>query len=124
MILGFNKQFVEPILNGSKIHTLREDPNDRWRAGRSIQMATGVRTKNYDCFKEDFCQSTQKVFMDFNGYSVEVCIDNRWLTSPEVRQLVNNDGLTYDDFLDWFFDGRQGRTKWSGKLIHWTDFKY
>jgi hypothetical protein len=36
MILGFKPCFVAPILAGTKIHTIRDDPHNRWKAGREI----------------------------------------------------------------------------------------
>ncbi len=47
MVLGFKERFVGRILSGVKIHTIREDGHNRWRVGRRIEFATGVRTKNY-----------------------------------------------------------------------------
>jgi len=68
MVLGFEQQFVEPILSGTKIHTIREDKHNRWKPGRSIQMATGVRTKNYNQFNEDECVSVQEIkILYFDG---------------------------------------------------------
>ena len=53
MVIGFNKQFPDKITEGTKKHTIREDKHDRWNAGMIMHMATGVRTKNYKCFKVD-----------------------------------------------------------------------
>ena len=61
MILGFKNQFVPAILDGTKIHTIRKDPHHRWKPGMTIQMATGVRTKKYKCFKKAICVSVQEV---------------------------------------------------------------
>lgn len=47
MILGFKPQFVQPIIDRTKIHTIREDKHNRWVPGKVIHMATGVRTKSY-----------------------------------------------------------------------------
>lgn len=63
MILSFKSQFILPIIKGTKIHTVREDPNHRWEAGRKTHMATGVRTKFYNCFREDECTGVQDVVM-------------------------------------------------------------
>ena len=59
MILGFNKRFPQPIHDKIKIHTIREDKHNRWKAGRIIHMATGVRTKHYYCFNQEICTGTQ-----------------------------------------------------------------
>jgi len=58
MILGFKTKtkdgrytnFVEKIEKGEKIHTIREDKLNRWRAGRIIHAAVGVRTNEYRQF--------------------------------------------------------------------------
>ncbi len=55
MIIGFKPQFVDPILNGTKIHTIRLDPYERWKPGMKMHMATGVRTKHYKQFAEKIC---------------------------------------------------------------------
>lgn len=52
MILSFKEQFIPKILDGTKIHTIREDKKNRWEAGKKIHFATGVRTKNYKCPKK------------------------------------------------------------------------
>ena len=109
-----------------KIHSLREDVHDRWQAGNSIQMAYDVRTKNYRQFNNDIpelstCKSTQEIFMTYN-WCVEISVDDRYLHRKEIEQLIDNDGLTERQFVDWFFP--KGKTKFSGKIIHWTDFKY
>lgn len=121
MILGFKPQFVPRILSGRKIHTIREDKTNRWKPGNKIQMATGVRTKNYNCFKTAVCVSVQtieirNIFDDKNA----VLIDGRKLTKEEIKTLAKNDGFdNVKDFWNWFF-----MEDFIGKIIHWTYFKY
>ena len=129
MILSFKQQFVEPILNGSKIHTIREDTPGRWKAGNSIQAATGVRTKNYNCFFESECKSTQKIIMQYRPGSVclDVTIDGRLLNWEWRRQLALFDGFdSWLDMYNWFYPIIEKKTNQTfvGKIIHWTDFKY
>lgn len=122
MVLGFKSQFVEPILKGTKIHSIRVDAHNRWKAGRAIQMATGVRTKRYNCFREEICKSIQsfEIQWDRRGMFYEIKIDGRHLkTSKEVEELAHNDGFvdTYT-FIQWF------NTNFKGRILHWTDKKY
>ena len=132
MILGFKQQFQdktptnfrEKILSGEKIHTIRA--GTRWRAGMPIQMAYGVRTKNYDQFnvgrsKFERCTSAQPIFMTFD-WILKISIGARYLGPKEMELLITNDGVTISQFTNWFFP--QGRFKFSGQIIHWTDFKY
>lgn len=78
MIIGFRKQFKgtgtyidgcftqfrEQILTNLKLHTMREDVHFRFKDGITIQMATGVRTKQYDCFKQDTIKSIQRIAIE------------------------------------------------------------
>lgn len=132
MILSFNKRFVDQILSGKKIHTIREDPHTRWKAGRKIHMATGVRTKNYHCFDDTkTCVSVQS--LQINHYesdfpAIEVIIDGVlkfkqmsiiWNGSDFIDLLAKNDGFdSADAFFKWF------DRDFHGRIIHWTDFRY
>ena len=123
---GKQTEFVPKILGGIKIHSLRE--GDRWKEGDYIHMATGVRTKEYKQFNTEkphlqSCISVQEIFITYNGYLVEMTIDNKkYLNQTEVQRLIANDGLTEKQFLNWFFP--KGKDEWSGQIIHWTDYKY
>ena len=122
MVIGFNMRFKEPILNGSKIHTIREDKHNRWKAGVKMHMATGVRTKKYNQFAEEVCKSVQRIkIIRTSDYLNETIVEigGRKLTEPEVQQLAWNDGFeNLIDFWLWFSEG------FEGKIIHWTDLKY
>jgi hypothetical protein len=134
MILSFKKQFKQPILTGTKIHTIREDSTDRWSEGKHIHMATGVRTKHYDCFKELPCTGIQSIHIRHNANGWKnifiggflFCVVNVYeplkgsVTDLEkLKNLAINDGFEdLADFFTWF------NSDFKGKLIHWTDKRY
>ena len=139
MIIGYKKQFPwgkptdfkRKILSGIKRHTIREDVHNRWHAGMTMHMATGVRTKNYNCFKLDTCKGTQKIEIKWNRMYKDtpraaVYIDNHCIgtytnmyPSGMLKVLSHNDGFdSVEDFFKWF------NTDFTGKLIHWTDLRY
>ena len=129
MILGFRKEFSEgqptnfkeKILAHTKIHTIRLDKHHRWKAGRSIQFATGVRTKNYNQFLDGECKSVQSIKIGhiYNNQAVIIIVDRKVLTTDTVIELVKNDGFdNLDDFCKWF------NKDFSGVIVHWTDLKY
>lgn len=121
MILGFQKRFVHKILADTKIHTIREDKHDRWRDGRPIQMATGVRTKKYRCFNDrDSCKGTQKISITHTkrGF-LRARIAGKNVSHEGLMLLARNDGFeSLIDFCLWF------NKDFVGKIIHWTDFRY
>lgn len=127
MILGFKQQFKQLILAGTKIHTIREDKNDRIKPGMKLQLATGVRTKQYECFAEKECVSVQQITIIYEyimpvGETLSIIIDDRSIGSEELEKLAKNDGFkNASDLLDFFV----GTTDYfTGKIIHWTDKKY
>lgn len=125
MILSFKQQFIKPIHDGIKIHTFRLDPADRWHAGRTIQGATGVRTKHYKEFFSGLCYSVQLVKIQWLKGAPAVCV---WTKDPEeyyyfsdekIELAAKNDGFKdTEEFFEWF------DKDFSGKIIHWTKFKY
>jgi len=126
MILGFKKQFVEPIKNGTKIHTIRKDNHRRWKAGNKIHFYTGIRTKEMKCFGKLTCISVQSIVIKYENkcsdYPVVVIDGKTHLIAHRpniILQLAMNDGFkNVKDFLKWF------DKDFSGMLIHWTDLKY
>jgi uncharacterized protein YqfB (UPF0267 family) len=122
MVIGFKEKFKEPILKGTKIHTIREDAHNRWKIGMKMHMATGVRTKNYNQFQEMKCMSIQGIEItrvsDYLNDTI-VTVDGRKLILSEIQQLAWNDGFeNLIDFWMWF------DKDFKGKIIHWTDFRY
>lgn len=123
MVIPFKQQFVQPILDGTKIHTIREDKNNRWKAGMTMHMATGVRTKQYNCFKEEMCTSVRRIhlnpheelvfFLDQYGHAYFI------FSQDEIKLLAKNDGFkSVEDFWHWF------DKPFTGKLIFWTLYTY
>jgi hypothetical protein len=144
MILGFKQHlygepthFKEKILAcvmpklakkyKPKRHSIRA--GNRWRAKLPIHMAYGVRSSLYDQFNKDIpalqrCISVQDVFITYEGYGLpEITVDDsKYLVPHEVELLVENDGLTMDQFIQFFFNNQVGC--FSGQIIHWTGLKY
>jgi len=131
MILSFKKQFVEKIKSGSKTHTIREDKKNRWKIGRKIHFATGVRTKNYNQFAEGVCTLVESIEIKYSyKYKqtiADVFVNNELLgqtiwfdsklknSSFSVDMLVANDGFTRtSDFFEWF------DKDFKGKLLHFS----
>ncbi|HTF80095.1 MAG TPA: ASCH domain-containing protein [Cytophagales bacterium] len=53
MLLGFKPQFAEPIIKGTKIHTLRNEPKRMPKIGETLHMYTGLRTRNCKLIRND-----------------------------------------------------------------------
>ena len=127
MLLTYSKdKFVDAIKNGTKIHTIREDPKQRWKPGMAIQHWRGnprnVRQKPYH-FATGECKSVQEIeFIRPNYLALQIKVDGRELHYKEIENLAQNDGLTMEEFINWFDPLDQPPFK--GRIIHFTDFKY
>jgi hypothetical protein len=120
MVLGFKKQFVNKIKNGTKIHAICEDKKGKWGDGNVIHFATGVRTKKYKQFLGGVCSGVQKIKIRPKCCGGTVWIDDRTLSQTvDLRRLSSNDGFgSIKEFFEWF------DKDFDGKIIHWTDFRY
>lgn len=108
-----------------KIHTIREDKSDRWQEGKIIDFFINNRTKNAFRFAPRLpVISTQTIFMskDYDGGMV-ISIDAKILDDRDKERLAINDGFeNYQAFHDYFYP--QLNDNFTGKIIHWTDFRY
>ena len=133
MVIGFKKQFVEPILQGSKVHTIRDDNGKRWKPGMSMQMYTGSRFSktDYKKFSEKECISTQGITMfleeDDNGLDILRCFIDELKQGFDFEAFAKADGFhSAIDFANWWtkvLEDKPGR-KFEGIIIHWTDLRY
>lgn len=110
-----------------KIHTIRHDENERWKAGMDIHFVINNRTKNrYQFAPVVKCVSVQEINIVY-WYNPktemfdkpEVYIDKKVLNKTKLEALALNDGFdSVKDFFAYF------NTNFNGKLIHWTNTKY
>ena len=116
MILGFKKQFVDPIHYHQKVHTIRKDPKRRWKLGKYIHFATGVRTKNYNQFNSGFCSLVHEIELDPVTKQIWIIREGEKVEVPEINHdfFAFNDGFdTIDKFWEWFNE------PFKGVIIHW-----
>jgi len=136
---------LDDLVIRPKIHTIREDKHDRWKAGRNIQMVyRGPKYSIKEVFNKDIpqlqkCVSTQKVEFIYEpkkkeGQRLHLVVNGiikviarlyqgDILMEVEYYEFAHtfavNDG--FDDFshmLTWF------NKDFSGKIIHFTEFRY
>lgn len=105
---------------GFKRHTIREDKNDRWGAGRLIHPVIkpkGRFSAGFQFAPVIKCVSVQEV--EINSDECSVFIDGGLVANETVYELATNDGFeTIADFFAYF------NKDFTGKVIHWTDLKY
>ncbi len=126
MILTYSREsFVYAIKQGRKIHTIRADPKKRWKVGMKIQHWKGSpRNPKKIPFKfaDGECKGVQEIRI-YMYWGVTLCVevDGRDMSQEEIETIAANDGLTLNEFKDWFCKDGQHFT---GRIIHFTDLKY
>ena len=101
MILTFKERFVEPILNSTKIHTIREDKYNRWKKGMKIHFWCG-NPRNITKNPYQFAEGT-------------VCQIIRLIINKENDIVLRENYLYKKEHLDRF-------ARWDG-LKDWEDMK-
>lgn len=129
---SFQEKFESkpPVNYNGKLHTIREDKNNRWKLGTKIHFFINCRKKNMFRFAPVLpVVSVQKVEIKWIGFSDSirpwVRIDGKniytidQIDSDKMLQLAQNDGFdTVKDFFAYFNED------FTGKIIHWTDLRY
>mgnify|MGYP001549084953 CR=1 FL=1 len=127
MLLTFKREsFVQEIIEGTKIHTLRPDPNDRWKPHMKIHFWKGnprnVKQNPY-FFGNGIVFETPRLHLYDDAIEfihMPASIYKPELRGKELDRFARNDG-----FKDWkamklWFPGIHKNMK----LIFWSDFEF
>lgn len=137
MLLGFKKQFVQPIQGGIKIFTLRKARKNQPKIGETLYMYTGLRTNKCELIsnKETLkgLQIVRLALLRFNEHTTQIVIkvDGRLLSEKEMSTFAKYDGFSgLLEFADyWITEARKTikKTNRAGGVYvmhHWTDFRF
>lgn len=142
---GESTGFVEKILSGSKIHTIRNNYSlweDRFKNIRKGEACLSLRYwsgKPYRSKQVEFLRLTKEDGIGMQPIVISDCKDflfvkpldpNEKITKGHfsnidksdphlLSEIAKNDGLSVDDFKEWF-KGKQ----MIGAIIHFTKFRY
>lgn len=132
---GVKTFFLRSIKDGKKIHTIRTG-YERWKHNLdkvingthivSLRQWTGIPYRSpqdeiglladigYERISMSYDPDTGKVRAVINGEPF-----------ADVEALAEHDGLTWSDFVDYFFGkGAHNATLFQGIIIHFTPFRY
>ena len=121
--IKYQDKFKQKILDGTKIHTIRTNKEDKLQEDFQFYHTT----TNGSTFGRDTIKSIQEIYMTHNGRILQMSIDDKYIYHQEMMDLLWNDGFSnYKEFHDFFYPKIQ-KTKFKtyvAKLVHWTDKKY
>ena len=123
---GQDTHFLEKLCTEEKKHTIRAN-YERWKK-RIEDVNNGTARLSVRQWSGKPYNSKQEEIFEFLGDSVGIqrlgCDEGWYLSGYEtgipIEELAFNDGLTLEDFIDWF-------KKYPSEpmaIIHFTDFRY
>lgn len=117
---------ITEIGNPAKYHTIRA--GERWKVGEmaSIRIWTGLP---YRSKQEEICKVEIKKVWRFEIKKVRESIFTQYQAfvdgnrcDIDGKELIQNDGLSYDDFCDWFrLNNHKKDVHFSGQVICWNE---
>ena len=126
MVMGFKRRFEQFVREGSKTHSIREDPNDRWRIGCYVDAFVDARQKTMTRLLPPMVVvRTERVeIISQTGWhdGVAVIVDGIELSPDEKDALAFRDGFrdtAYDHHFYEMVEFWNGRMPFKGKIIHW-----
>jgi len=121
---SFRPQFRAPIIAGTKQQTIRADRKRHAREGETLQLYTGMRTRQCKAIGTATCFTVQPIRIE---------VENAVIGTQTGRTLTTIDELDNFARMDGFDDWKAMRAFWhenhpdtpvfSGVLIRWTNFK-
>ena len=109
----------------AKLHTIRKDEKNRWKPGMEIDFFINARQRNMFRFAPRIpVVKTQSIVISNSSNGFQVSVEGKNLWNYQIEQLAINDGFdNLKDLKDYFIQELENGF-FTGKIIHWTDFKY
>lgn len=127
--------FAKNIKSGKKIHTIRGE-YERWKHNLDkVENGTHIVSlrqwvdKPYRSKQEEIALMSdvgyERITMQYDSDTGNVKAIINGKQYLDVKKIAENDGLSWSDFVDFFFGkGAKNKTLFQGIIIHFTKFRY
>lgn len=117
---SFKRQFIRPILDCSKMQTIRAPRKRHARAGEELQLYTAMRTKACRAIGIATCASVDEVTLDFSIGRVAIDGSDVIGTLRECDAFARLDGFqSWLSMATWWASEHDISKPWRGVLIRW-----
>ncbi len=128
--------FGDKLIAGTKIHTIRKNYDlwavnaEKMKSGRySLSVRQWIdkpyRSKQREIYTSDTPIGVEKVRIEYRHKKDEIIahVNGEFVCAA---RLASNDGLSLDDFKDWFVGEKRHNENYifTGVIIHFTNFRY
>lgn len=114
--------FPEAFAEGRKIHTIRANAKMHFRDGDMVSLRTWTG-RPYASKQIEFGQvkiGIEPIVMEPCVMGVTCFVGSTMVTGS---LMAENDGLSWEDFRDWFWTDSK-RAIVAGDILHFTDMRY
>ncbi len=99
--LNFSAQFADAVASGEKTQTIRKHRKVPIKAGDTLYLFTGQRTKRIQRLGTVVCRSVRNIAIT----ETAIWVNGEYCSYEERHRFANLDGFTdEDDFRAWFRD--------------------
>lgn len=125
--------FEDKLKSGEKKHTIRFNAKDVWderykgvSSGKKYLSVREWTGRPHNSEQRELARydriGLQHITMT---YGADDAVPQAWVDDKKVpvELLAQNDGLSVQDFVEWFF-GSSKSNVFEGVIIHFTDFRY
>jgi hypothetical protein len=120
---SFKRQFVRPILDGTKRQTIRADRRRHARPGEELQLYTGMRTKECRLICRARCLDVLPIFIAFRKRARTdwVRVGGKKLDRPsELDAFARHDGFKdWGELREFWRTNHPGVCDFRGVMITW-----
>ncbi|HTE82414.1 MAG TPA: ASCH domain-containing protein [Reyranella sp.] len=124
---SFQPMFVDPILMGRKVHTIRADRKRHARVGEQLQLYTGMRTKKCRLIARAQCLDVLPLSISFTALRATdrlQMLDGQRIEGDGLDAFAYRDGFDSWRHLKEFWCLQHGRTdRFDGVIIYWRDME-
>src|SRR3954463_15453697 len=113
-LYNFRERFVNPILAGTKRHTIRARRHNPDRPGSTLHLYTGLRRKGARLLMRAPCTAVSEIEIAERG---TIRLDGRDLRHDEGGELAGREGFAGLAEMLAFWDGR---LPFVGHMIFWS----
>lgn len=126
-LYNFKKRFVPFIESGEKTHTIREKRKYPSKAGETLYLYEGLRTKKARKILEAECLCVEPITVKRlirggrmgRAVCYAVIIGEQSLSQDEIEAFAQSDGFqNFAELID-FWKAEKRQFPWSGDVIHW-----
>jgi hypothetical protein len=118
---SFKARFAEPILDGTKLGTIRAPRKRHARRGEELQLYTGMRTKHCRLIARKPCHAALPITLELNGEGVvSVAAGDQTLQIRDLDAFARADGFASFGELQRFWLDEHETSYFRGVWILWS----